>query len=331
LKKEPNIFKTISGKLTGLRLDRRVTVFLFFLFVSSIFWFLSALGREYTTHLRYPVRFTNYPENLIMVNELPSSLELTVNAYGYTIIKHYIGRRLLPIVFNVNSFSLNRMPDTDTKNFYVLSSVARNRIAGQLGADIEILDIRPDTLFFRFTDMVTGRLPVKPVLDLHFEQQFMIKGNILVEPDSVDVSGPGVVIDTMQFVPTIAINKRGVKGSLKETVRLSEPAMLNFSDTRVTVSIPVEQFTEASLRIPIDVLNLPDTLTMKIFPSQVTVSYLVALSDYDRVNAQQFRAMVDYDNIPAGNGRLNVEIEKHPGFIKSVRFSPVFVDYIIEK
>jgi hypothetical protein len=296
-----------------------------------IFWFLNALGREYTTELRYPVRYTNYPENMIMVGDLPSSLELKVNAYGYTLLKHYIGRKLLPIVFDVNSFSLNRMPDTDTRNFYIHSSVAANRISGQLGADIEILDISPDTLFFRFTDIVTDRLPVKPVLELQFEQQFMIKGDIVVVPDSIDVSGPGIIVDTMQFVPTKAIIKRGVNKPVNEVIMIPEFMNLNFSENRVLVSIPVEQFTEASLRVPVEVVNIPESLKIKTFPSQVTVSYMVALSDYDRVTAQQFRARVDYNNISDGNGRLKVEIVNQPGYVRSMRFSPQYVDYIIEK
>jgi hypothetical protein len=146
-----------------------------------------------------------------MVGEPPSSLELTVNSYGYTLVRYYVSRRLMPIVFDVNSFSLNRLPDTETRNFYILSSVAANRISGQLGADIEILDIRPDTLFFSFTDMTSRKLPVKPVLDLDFDEQFMVKGNIDVEPDSVTVHGPASVIDTMKFVPTMASCNQGTE------------------------------------------------------------------------------------------------------------------------
>jgi hypothetical protein len=325
------MIRAASGKLSRLRFDRRVMVFLFFLVVSTVFWLLNVLGREYTTQLSYPVRYTNFPDNVVMVGELPSNLDLTVNAYGYTLLKHYIGRRLLPIVVDVNSYSLNRMPDTDTKNFYMLTSVAANRVTGQLGADIEVLRIEPDTLFFRFTDMITGRLPVKPVLEIQFEQQFMMKGNIVVEPDSVDVSGPAAVIDTMQFIPTTTFRKTGVNKPVQERVSLPEIRMLNLSVNTVLLNIPVEQFTEASLRIPLEAVNLPDTLIMKTFPSVITVSYLVALSDYDKVTAQQFNAVADYNSVPSGNGRLKVDIVEQPAFVRSVRFAPQYVDYIIEK
>lgn len=318
-------------KLSRIRVNRRVMVFLFFLAVSIIIWFLNALSREYTTRINYPVRYTNYPENMVMVGELPSRLRLMVNAHGFTLVRHYIGRRMLPIVFDVNSFSLNRMPETDTRNFYVITSVAVNRISGQLGSEIEIIDIQPDTLFFRFADMITRKLPVKPVLDVQLEQQFMIRGNIVVEPDSVYVSGPGTVVDTMEFVPAMPVSKSGVSRPVSDIVRLREYDRVSLSESRVRVTIPVEQFTESKLKIRIEPVNLPDTLTMKTFPSEITVSYMVALSDYEKANTQQFRATVDYNKAGSGDGRLNVEITNQPAFVRNVRFSPQLVDYIIER
>ncbi len=331
MNQEHNILRNAFGKFARIKLDRRALVFLFFLVISTIYWFLNAMGREYTARLNYPVRYINYPDKMVMVGELPSDLELTVNAHGYTLLKYYISRRLMPIVFDVNSFSLNKLPDTETSNFYLLSSVANTRIAGQLGADIEILGIRPDTLFFSFTDMVNRKLPVNPVLDLAFEPQFMIKGNIRVEPDSVTVSGPASIIDTMQFVHTVPLRMRGLNESVLKTVNISSLDMLGFSERRVLVDIPVEQFTEASVKVVIETVNIPNSMIMKTFPAEITVSYLVALTDYDKVSPQQFVAMVDYKSISSGPGRLAVNIIKQPEFIKAVRYTPLVVDYIIER
>lgn len=322
-----HLFKSIRKP----RLNRKLLVFLFFVLLSAIFWFLSALGREYTTRLSYPVRYTNYPDNMVLVGELPSSLDLTVNAYGYTLMKYYIGRRLLPIVFDVNSFSLSRMPDTETMNFYILTSLARTRIAGQLGADIDIIDIEPDTLYFSFTEMISRVLPVRSRLDLEFESQFMVNGNIAVDPDSVTVYGPASVIDTMQFVGTAILAISGINESLTRSVDLTGHQMLEFSEATVLVTIPVGQFTEASLKVPVEAIGLPDTLTMKTFPADITVSYLVALSDYEKVTPAQFRAVVEYEIPPPATGRLPVKLLKQPEFIRAVRFIPQSVDYIIER
>jgi hypothetical protein len=326
-----NFLKNAVAKLFRIKLDRRVMVFLFFVVVATIFWFLNVLGLEYTTSLRYPVRYTNFPENKVIVGELPSSLDLTVNAYGYTLVKYYVSRQLLPIVFDVGSFSLNELPDTETSNFYILSSVARTRIAGQLGADIEILDIEPDTLYFNFTEIVSRDLPVRPVLDLEFQPQFMLKGNITAEPDSITVSGPGSIIDTMNYVPTQLLSLKNLNKSVSEDVSIQDFNLLSYSVNRTRVHIPVEQFTEASIRVPLEIINIPEGMRVKTFPSDITVSYLVALTDYEKISAQQFSAVVDYERIVPGQSRLEVSLLKQPELVRSVRFNPVTVDYLIER
>ncbi len=328
--KVQKIFGNAFGRLARLTTDRRVLVFFFFVVISAIFWFLGALGREYTATVRYPVRYTNFPENMVMVGELPSDLELTVNAYGYTLLRYYVSRRLLPIVFDVNSFSLNRLPDTETRNFYILSSVAANRIAGQLGAEIEILDIRPDTLFFSFTDKISRKLPVAPVTELEFRPQFMLKGAIRTDPDSVIAAGPATIVDTMQTVPTLPLSIRGIDESVRKRAVLKGSDKIELSESYVWVDIPVDQFTEAGIRVPVEVINLPDTLLIKTFPSEVSVSYLVALTDYERVSRQQFRAEADYSIPVTMTGRLPVRLARQPDFIRAVRYYPQSVDFIVE-
>jgi hypothetical protein len=326
-----NVLRNAFAKLFRIKPDRRVMVFLFFVVVATIFWFLNVLGLQYTTSLRYPVRYTNFPENKVIVGELPSSLDLTVNAYGYTLVKYYVSSQLLPIVFDVGSFSLTEMPDTETSNFYILSSIARTRIASQLGADIEILDIEPDTLFFNFTEIVSRDLPVRPVVDLEFQQQFMLKGNVSAEPDSITVSGPGSIIDTMKYVPTRLLSLKNLNRSVYEDVSIQDFDLLRFSVSKARVHVPVEQFTEANIKVPLEIVNIPEGMKVKTFPSDITVSYMVALADYEKVNAQQFTAVVDFDRMVPGMERLEVSLLKQPELVRAVRFSPVAVDYLIER
>jgi hypothetical protein len=84
--------------------------------------------------------------------------------------------------------------------------------------------------------------------------------------------------------------------------------------------------------VPVKVLNIPDSMTMKTFPSAIKVNFIVSLRNYNKVNAYQFRAFVDYKGIYSSiNNKLKVTLERQPIFVKSVTFHPKNVDYIIEK
>ena len=83
-----------------ITLNRRVLIFFFFLFLSVLFWFLTAMNQEYTATISYPVRFYRFPEEKVLVNEMPDRLELTVNATGYTLLRYQWTSRISPILFD---------------------------------------------------------------------------------------------------------------------------------------------------------------------------------------------------------------------------------------
>jgi hypothetical protein len=184
---------------------------------------------------------------------------------------------------------------------------------------------------FVLSDIVKKLVKVKPVADLQLQQQYMIKGGIKTSPDSLKVKGPANVLDTLQYLPTETIELKSVNQTVEETVYLEIPKGLIVARKKVKVTIPVEQFTEANLNIPVRVKNLPDTVELKTFPEMVAVSFMVGLSDYNKIDKDMFEAVVDYEAVQPGTDRLEVKIEEAPGFIKSLNYFPNSVEYILER
>ena len=61
-----------------ITLNKRFLIFFFFLLLSILFWFLTALNKEYVTSISYPVRYIRFPEDRVLVNDIPDRLDLTV-------------------------------------------------------------------------------------------------------------------------------------------------------------------------------------------------------------------------------------------------------------
>ena len=55
------------------------------------------------------------------------------------------------------------------------------------------------------------------------------------------------------------------------------------------------------------------------------------LSDYEKVLPQLFEAIVDYNQTSGQENKLNIVIKYSPEYIKSLLYSPKWVEYIIEK
>jgi hypothetical protein len=314
-----------------ITLNKKVLTFFFFLLLSVLFWFLTSLNKDYVTSIAYPVRYIRFPENKVLVNDLPDKLDLTVNANGFTLLSYQLRSRLTPIIFDVNSFSPNRFRN-DASSVYILLSSVRDDIAKQLSSEIEILDIRPDSLIFTFASRVSKLVPVIPSLDLGFEQQFMQTGPYVLEPDSITISGPETIIDSIQSVRTEDFVKSSIKESFNVEMKLLPVQNLDFNPVEIWLQVPVERFTEASFSIPIEVINLPDSLVLRTFPGKVNLSCQVGLSNYEALNEHLFRAVVDFAETETMLGsKLQVNIIKMPEYIQALNYTPKAVEYILEK
>lgn len=314
-----------------ITLNEKVLIFFFFLLLSILFWFLTVMNKQYTTSISYPVRYIRFPEEKVLVNNIPERLELTVNASGYTLLRYHWRSRIAPIIFDVNSFALNTLRD-DPSTLYILSTYAQERIARQLSSEIQIIDINPDSLIFQFARRIEKDVPVQVNLDLQFKKQFMQVGPFKVEPDSIRISGPELILDTIYRVQTESPGIIDVNKPFQEELKLLRMNKVDMDPSEVWVQVPVEQSTEASLKIPIEVVNLPDSLVLRAFPAQVTVSFQVGLSAYETLNEHFFRAVIDYKE--AGNmlgNKLQVKLDRMPEYIRSVSYTPKTVEYILEK
>lgn len=314
------------------KFDQRLLIFLFFFLVSTIFWFLNALSREYIADIKYPVRYINFPSNKILVNELPRHFVFKVESHGYNLLKYKLRPGIQPVVININSYRLSKEANIDEDKYFLLTSRTKDNIANQISSELRLLEIKPDSLVFEFSTLIKKTVKVIPDVNMTLEKPYMIRGEIMAEPDSIVISGPNSIIDTLDHVKTKYIRLKNITQNIEKNITLQGIDKVSFSTKKVNVKIPVDQFTEIKTKVPIHVINVPDTIVVKTFPTEVDVTYLVSLTDYKDVLVSMFHAEVDfYQDLGAHDDFLTIKITRYPGFIKALRFNPQKVEYVIEK
>jgi hypothetical protein len=321
----------IGSWLDQLRQNRQVIVFLVFLIIATGFWFLNALRKDYIATLNYPVRFVNVPDDKMLSDDFKENIRIKVQAGGFAILRYQFSNTFLPL--NVDVSQLDVASDGEKMGVFVLTSNEQNRIVGQLSQGMELIDISPDTLFIPLIEQSRKRVPVKVEKQLSFEKQYLQAGAIIVRPDTVEISGPVQVIDTIKYIRTRKIEYDNLVDTVNTSVVLQLPASIHASFKRVSVTIPVEPFTELNIRVPVRIQNLPDTLRIKTFPSEIRVSFRVGISEYENINESQFRAVVDVSPVLTEDrpDRLKVRLDRVPKNVESIDFSPIFVEYLLEK
>ncbi len=327
-----NLSKSNTTDREKVKLNKQLLIYLFFLLVSLIFWYLNALSKDYTTEILYSVTYEDFPKGKILVTELPTHISLNIKGFGFSILRCKLAGYFNPVVISLNRYPIEVIKKNNETQYFFLTKYAKENIASQFTIEIQLLDLKPDTLFLNLTDVLEKKVPVKAQLNLQLVKQYM-QGQELLNPDSIVISGPNSIIDTINFIETKEFKKKKVNDTIIQTLDLKPIKKITFQPDKIEVIVPVIKYTEITFNIPIEVENVPDSLFLRTFPGNVSLSCWVGLSDYDKMSPFLFRVVVDYNSIKNNqqNNKLKINLIKFPTNVNNISFYPKSVEYLIEK
>ncbi len=320
---------SISSVFSKMLKSRDLPVFMVFLIISFVFWSLNAFRKDHVTNIRFPVVFTHFPDDAMADPRVKNFVLLKVRSQGFHLLQYQFIDMFEPVEIKVD-----QLPPYHRGNEFGIYFLARQfsrQFTAQLPAQMELLELQSDTLFIPILPRKEKKVVVHPLLKLSFERQHMISSHIRVSPDSVLVSGFSQIMDTIRSIPTELLEGRNLKDTITQQLKLKAITGLQYSHNSVRVSIPVELFTQKSVNVSVDAIHLPDGYHFKSFPSSVRVSFLVGMSQFDKILPTDFSAEVDFSDVGLTADRLKVKLEKMPDGIQNLSYSPIFVDYLIEK
>ena len=326
--KHPNL--DISAVKSKLRFDKRLLLYLVFFGFASLMWFFNKLGDETNATIRYPVTFINLPMQKVVVNDLPDNLDLNVQGRGFDILRYKMGKSPEPVVINLSRLN-HILAKESTMEFNLGTAALFEEIKSQLPANLALSMIQPDTIYFVFSNYGEKRVPVRPVLDLHFDSQCRIDGIVSVTPSMVTVNGPDLLLDTLQAVYTKRITARGVTSDISKNVDLQPIDGIVLIHRKVKVDVPVSKFTEAVATVPITVAGEPDSVAVRLMPNEVTIRYWVSTNDYARLSHNDFKVEADAGQIKTMVGmQLPVTVTVQPANVYNVSVEPQIVNFVLE-
>lgn len=313
-----------------MKLNKQASIFIVCFFIAVIFWFLISLNKNYNSSISFPIVYVDLPIDKVVVNTLPKTVSLELNARGFDLLGYQLKLLTVPIQVEVQAGNAVKMKSRNEG--YLITRPLISSISKQLRSDGRVIAIEPDTIVFKFSDRLTKKIPVKPNVRLFFEKQYNLAGKIKLEPESVWVTGPQNYVDSIKYLLTESITLKNIKSSHTQTVKVDDKNLRNtirVISKNITVKIPVEKYTEETIEIPIDIKNKTTGYRIKTIPDKVKISYLVSLSKYHEVAPGSFSVIVDFaPDEEVKNSKMKVVLVKKPDFIKILKITPSKVDYL---
>lgn len=313
------------------KIDQKILIYLMFVGISTVFWFLNKLGNEFNTTIYYPVKYTNIPKNKVVTSDLPSKLELHVSGFGYNLLRYKFKFIPFPINIDLSKYTQKQVEKEGLKTTVIHTRLIKSNIRNQLGKNINVLDILPDTITCKYANVVSKKVAIKDNASLQFDAQCMLNGKIEFTPDSVLVSGSEQIIDTLKYIYTKKLKFKNLNKDIERNISLQSIENLSIAKKRAIIKIKVSKFTENTMQIPIKTNNVPDSLKLITFPQKANVKYMVSLNNCDKISERDFNLEVNYKDIEKLLGdKLTVKLSYKSNKVKAVSFKPPFVEYIIE-
>ncbi|MEG2340094.1 MAG: YbbR-like domain-containing protein [Odoribacter sp.] len=316
-------------KKKNTHLNRNIITYLICVAIASILWFLNTLNKEYTADFIYPVKYVNFPVGKYSVASLPSKLQLEVKAKGFSLLGYRARTSFSPISFNVGAYMNHMQKKNNLLEYTLHTNDIKEKLSDQLSSDVKLLNIYPEEILFKFAYSKSKKVAIRPVVNYTLKRQYILS-KMSVTPDSITVSGPATQIDTLQSIPTVRLHLKDIGKNISRTTELAEMSNYTFENIPVEITLQVEQFTEVKKTMQIIPLNVPDSMNIRLFPANVNISYEVGLSKYDQISGNDFLFSVEYPS-STGVSYLEIKVDKAPGFINNLSYSPRKVEYILEK
>lgn len=318
-----------SNAITRIRrllLGKKVGTFLICLGIASLLWVVRALNRNYFYTVQVPVTFLNLPNNKLIVGELPESLDIQIKASGLKLIFISFKKNIKPVTVDFKLLKNNAKAQA-----YCIRNGNLN-LQSVINFDVDIIKIRPDTLFFSADKSNSKLLPVKANLKINCHPGYSIVSKTNITPAYVTVIGDSIDLHKMDTVYTYFLNLKDVHQNFSASLPLKKPySSISYNVKDVQLNFKVDKLTEATIKIPIQVMNNPGNETIKLLPSFVTIKYLVAMNEYENVNANSFKAVVNYDHIIEKKKDLQIDITRSPSEVKIIKTEPSTISYLIYK
>ncbi|MCA9753834.1 MAG: YbbR-like domain-containing protein [Gemmatimonadetes bacterium] len=195
--------------------------------VALLLWFSVTNEIEFENDYQFPVEYVNRPAGLTSLQPLPDHVIATVRGKG-----KFLWLRLRDGVCSV-----------DLSGY----QIGQNRIlfSGQdivLPKDVPVsrIDVKePRRVTVDFDTTVVRDIPITPQVIGDLAANYTQVGKTFLSPPMARVKGPRKLVDQMALLPTVEIDVRGQKNSVRRKVRLEPPASPTVEVTPMTVDIGI--------------------------------------------------------------------------------------------
>jgi hypothetical protein len=287
--------------------------------LSLTVWFLMKMAQTFESRGVLTLEY-RLPMGRVFAEPPLSSLPFKFSGTGWRLMGMGIFNRTPSL-----EFSLSDLPE---------QVISRSEISRKVEEELKLnlLELGQDNLSFRLDSLFSKKVAVSLDTTISYANGYFYRDSIRLFPDSVLVFGAPQMLDGITEVSTEPLEMECPESDFSTILKLinPNPKLIQLSANQATLNMPVEQFTEKIITVPIMVLNEKDSI--RLVPATVELSCTVGVSHYQETTASDFRVVAVFggESGPAGTASVvPLSLVRQPQWVHTARISPNTVEYLI--
>ena len=307
-------------------MNKEFLIFLFFLLLSGTFWLMMALNETYEKEFDIPVRLVGVPKNAVMTGDPPDTVHVVIRDKGFTLVTYEYGKSFRPLTFKFASYA-----DEDQGHGVIPNTDVIRLVQPQLYGSSKLLSVKPDKLDFYFTFGASKQVPVKFRGRITTSKTYYLAHTEFM-PGMVTVYANKKQLDQLKYVEIEPFDYRNLQDTIHQNVRLQKIRGVKMVPSTVRLSVYPDVLTEESVDVPVSAINMPTGMVLRTFPSRVTVRFTVGASLFRTISPDQFKVVVDYDELTANpSDKCTLQLRSVPRTVSKAKLEIDKVDYLLEQ
>lgn len=306
--------------------NSRVKRFLFFLLLAAIFWMLTKFSREFTATMKAKINYVNIPETAALAGNNIHELTFDLSANGFEILFYKLKKPTLTI-------PVGKYYSKENDGFTIPKGELLRMIGSIFSRNLNVKNLSVDALSVRLDPIVLKKVAVWPITEISYKDGFKPVDSVRVNPDSIVISGPSGSVAKIDVVKTEPVVLKDVEQNVRETASIRSPGdeIVAIRPKKVEIAIDVAEFSQGKVTLPVEVINLPPNLDIKLVPQTITIIFDASVNDFSEIGKENFRVVCDFSKRNKEENFLIPKLEKKPKNIRNVVFEPKKIDFFIFK
>ncbi len=308
-------------KLSSLRQNYRSILGVTFL--AFILWFMVKMNKVYEYAMDIPIQYSNLDQDKIYKYPHRNSVHVEFIGKGLDLLR----LRFYKVSYMIDLSGVSRYAEFDLSEHPEYVNFPRE-------LDVTVKSIlRPRTLIMEIDQKMLKKLPVEVDYDMD-EPPGMILVDILVDPDSVMVTGPAEIFTKVDRIYT---EKKEFKEMVKPftaefIIQESSEYFAEYDPTQVKATFDIQRLAEKEvLDVPVTVIDKPANLEVIPLPSTANIYVKGGEKILADLGMQDFQIIIDFrKEWKPGVQKVKADI-KTDANVLYMETRPPFFELIVQK